>query len=673
MYQSADKSHPDTLIADSLARVAFAEGDTLGKTSSAARASESRKTSPGTSATEVRMDRASRKNTPKPAERKRSREECALDRELESSSRRPRLAADAAGQCAVDGSRDLTSFCGEAVDMETSVDFEFSSPAPSASRSSAGSRSSGAPRLNLSRVRRLPPSLRHACRTLDLSPPSTGSSVAGTRRSSRASAAESSFKASLMRELEDADDEDVLGGSSPPLTRPRSNSRPIVIDDASDDDSESDVESERMTVSGNTVDSRVDNSRSAASVSGALVPSDGSSTVQNSREVPVLLEVSSPPVAATRESESSASTALVVRDSSILAPPPAKTEAAQKSAAKTQAKSKKPSQKKKRDRSTRAPSESSVPVVAPSASSVAARSSTSRPLSRRRQATRPQVDASMSSLPGLNSSSLRPIPIPGPIHGDQPQVRFSKQVIRWARPYMTPKFKLPGASKCWSRILNSRLPIAVPSHTREPCTAAQIEAFADYKNPRHPWQVFRRQLPPHACLFSTVDFDVNAKVSQRASFGQRLRSYWRSFRGFGDEEDADLGDVAALDELQPWRTEWVGGPAQHPYNTTFVPCNPSAPLFVPVGFSRESVGRQNQVDPAPTASEILAGWDSDFRGPASPDLAQYASSATPRLATRSDTVVAPSTEDHDHLLFLAQVSVATELAGEAGGGASEGS
>ncbi|GMF14282.1 unnamed protein product [Phytophthora lilii] len=131
-------------------------------------------------------------------------------------------------------------------------------------------------------------------------------------------------------------------------------------------------------------------------------------------------------VAATRESESSASTALVVRDSSIPGPPSAKTGAVQKSAAKTQAKSKKSSQKKKRSRSTRAPSESSVPGMAPSEASVAARSSTSRPQSRRRQATRPrpQVDASMSSLPCLDSSSLRPVPIPGPIHGDQPQVRF---------------------------------------------------------------------------------------------------------------------------------------------------------------------------------------------------------------------------------------------------------
>ncbi|GMF34103.1 unnamed protein product [Phytophthora lilii] len=483
------------------------------------------------------MDRASRKNTPRPAERKRSREECALDRELESSSRRPRLAADAAGQRAVDGSRDVTSSRGEAADMETSVDLEVSSPAPSASRSTAGSRSSGVSKAKSKSRSSSSSSLRH-----------------GQCRLNRASAARSSFKSSLMCELEDADDEDVLGGSSPPLTRPRSCSRPIVIDDDSDDDSESGVESERMTVPENTVDSRVDNSRSAGSEASAVPRSNVSGHSPSS--------------------EPSASGALALSDGSSAVPT---SREVSKSAANTQAKAKKSSQKKKRTRSTKAPSESSVPGVAPPESSAAARSSTSRPQSRRRQANRPQVAVSMSSLPGLDASSLRPVPIPGPVHGDQPQVRFSKQVIKWARPYMTPKFKFPGASKCWSRILNCRLPIPVPSHIRVPCTAAQIEAFADYKNPLHPWQVVRRQLPPHACLFSTVDFDVNAKVSQRASFDQRLRSYWRSFRGLGDKRmptsavdswyltwvpksSAWLSEVAALDELQPWRTGWVGDP-----------------------------------------------------------------------------------------------------------------
>ncbi|GMF66313.1 unnamed protein product [Phytophthora lilii] len=361
MYQSADKSNPDTLIADSLARVVFAEGDSLGKTSSAARASEFRKPR------QVLLRR--------------------------------RLAADAAGQRDVDDSRDVASSRGEAEDTEASADLEFSSPAPSTPRSNVESRPSGFSKAK-SKSRSS----------------SSSESSAWSASTQQGFAAQSSFKSSLMCELEDADDEDVLGGSSPPLTRPRSSSRPIVIDDDSNDDSESGVESERMTVPENTVDSRVDNSRSVgseasavprsnvsghspareASASGALAPSDGSSAVPTSREVSVLPEIGSVPVAATRESESPASTALVVRDSSIPAPPSAKTGAVQKSAAKTQAKAKKSSQKKKRARSTKAPSESSVPGVAPSESSAAARSSSSRSQSRRRQANRPQVDASMS-------------------------------------------------------------------------------------------------------------------------------------------------------------------------------------------------------------------------------------------------------------------------------------
>ncbi|KAG6604493.1 Gag Polyprotein [Phytophthora cinnamomi] len=53
-----------------------------------------------------------------------------------------------------------------------------------------------------------------------------------------------------------------------------------------------------------------------------------------------------------------------------------------------------------------------------------------------------------------------------------------------------------------------------------------------------------------------------------------------------------LNEIAALDAVEPWRNRWVDVPEQHPYNTTFVPCNPLDPLFVPVGSSRVDVGRR---------------------------------------------------------------------------------
>ncbi|KAE9058729.1 hypothetical protein PF007_g31199, partial [Phytophthora fragariae] len=77
-----------------------------------------------------------------------------------------------------------------------------------------------------------------------------------------------------------------------------------------------------------------------------------------------------------------------------------------------------------------------------------------------------QVVATLSSTPGADPSSMRPLPVPPPVHGDQPLVRYSKQVVKWARPYLSPCFHRPGALKCWIQILNSRLPTPQPNKIR---------------------------------------------------------------------------------------------------------------------------------------------------------------------------------------------------------------
>ncbi|GMG15244.1 unnamed protein product [Phytophthora fragariaefolia] len=56
-------------------------------------------------------------------------------------------------------------------------------------------------------------------------------------------------------------------------------------------------------------------------------------------------------------------------------------------------------------------------------------------------------------------------------------------------------------------------------------------------------------------------------------------------------------EVLDLDARQPWRNGWVGLPGEHPFNTTFAPCNPSVPLFVPEGSTREEVGAAIVVNP----------------------------------------------------------------------------
>ncbi|GMF52097.1 unnamed protein product [Phytophthora fragariaefolia] len=152
-----------------------------------------------------------------------------------------------------------------------------------------------------------------------------------------------------------------------------------------------------------------------------------------------------------------------------------------------------------------------------------------------------RVVATISSMPGADRGSQRPLPVPAPTGGPPPIVRVSKQVANWAQPFVSPGFRRPGVPKCWTRILNCRVPPPVSAKTRVPCTVATLEAFMDYTSRSHPWQRLRRHLPPQACLFDTTTFDPNCKVSQRAPAPLRVRGYWRAFRGFGSEADAAVG------------------------------------------------------------------------------------------------------------------------------------
>ncbi|OWY93557.1 hypothetical protein PHMEG_00037005 [Phytophthora megakarya] len=73
-------------------------------------------------------------------------------------------------------------------------------------------------------------------------------------------------------------------------------------------------------------------------------------------------------------------------------------------------------------------------------------------------------------------------------------------------------------------------------------------------------------------------------------------------------------EVAEIDAREPWRNYWLDCPEKHPYNTTFYPCNPDRPLFVPVGHSLGSVGPLIVRDPALTNAEIVGGWEHTFQG-----------------------------------------------------------
>uniref|UniRef100_H3H6W1 Uncharacterized protein n=1 Tax=Phytophthora ramorum TaxID=164328 RepID=H3H6W1_PHYRM len=67
-------------------------------------------------------------------------------------------------------------------------------------------------------------------------------------------------------------------------------------------------------------------------------------------------------------------------------------------------------------------------------------------------------------------------------------------------------------------------------------------------------------------------------------------------------------EVAILDSRQPWRNCWIDIPSEHPYNTTFVPCNPSVELFVPRGMTDVEVGRAVVMNPELSDADIHPGW-----------------------------------------------------------------
>ncbi|OWY94360.1 hypothetical protein PHMEG_00035933, partial [Phytophthora megakarya] len=72
-------------------------------------------------------------------------------------------------------------------------------------------------------------------------------------------------------------------------------------------------------------------------------------------------------------------------------------------------------------------------------------------------------------------------------------------------------------------------------------------------------------------------------------------------------------EAVALDTAEPWRASWLSCPEKHPYNTIYVPCNRHAPLFLPAGFTVETVGPLIVPDPSLEPKYIDPEWDRAFR------------------------------------------------------------
>ncbi|GMG18033.1 unnamed protein product [Phytophthora fragariaefolia] len=85
-------------------------------------------------------------------------------------------------------------------------------------------------------------------------------------------------------------------------------------------------------------------------------------------------------------------------------------------------------------------------------------------------------------------------------------------------------------------------------------------------------------------------------------------------------------DAVDLNARQPWNC-WVSVSAEHPFNTTFAPCDPSVPLFVPEATTREEVGAAIVVNPALSQSHVTAPCVQEFADARAEDSPSDTSSA----------------------------------------------
>ncbi|OWZ12598.1 hypothetical protein PHMEG_00014222 [Phytophthora megakarya] len=67
-------------------------------------------------------------------------------------------------------------------------------------------------------------------------------------------------------------------------------------------------------------------------------------------------------------------------------------------------------------------------------------------------------------------------------------------------------------------------------------------------------------------------------------------------------------ELRVLDAKQPWKNCWIDAPVEHPYNTTYAPCNPSAPIFVPTSMTRQAVISGIVVDKSLVDADLTAPW-----------------------------------------------------------------
>ncbi|GMF38674.1 unnamed protein product [Phytophthora fragariaefolia] len=184
----------------------------------------------------------------------------------------------------------------------------------------------------------------------------------------------------------------------------------------------------------------------------------------------------------------------------------------------------------------------------------------------------------------------------------------------------------------WLQKLSDRIGSDTPEYLE---TEAAWRAYNKARNLRA--DRLRLQIPKRFWVWCTPDAGGKINCPPEILLEPSMLQYSFDTLTWAPSTAAWTAEVVDLDARQPWRNCWVGLPAEHPFNTTFAPCNPSVPLFVPEGSTLQEIGAAIVMNPALRQSHVTAPWVqgfSDARAQAAADTSAAADSPSDASSTR---------------------------------------
>ncbi|GMF11153.1 unnamed protein product [Phytophthora lilii] len=165
-----------------------------------------------------------------------------------------------------------------------------------------------------------------------------------------------------------------------------------------------------------------------------------------------------------------------------------------------------------------------------------------------------QISATLSSLPGFDTSSQAPVlRLPDSVADPQPIVRQSKKLPSSGYDFLEPGFSLIGGQECWNEILNRRLPPPISNNAVTLCEPGGVMGFAGFSASDHPWQQLCDHFPEVPSLFELPAMTPDTKISIRVPVEERWFKIWLKLRGV-----TVLGDVHQDIGFASWeRSHWI--------------------------------------------------------------------------------------------------------------------